>query len=53
MGQIASALCCCIYRSELEELRRDMDRLEREVGLSPWCCYKRNAYYKCSNTSWI
>ena len=55
MEQIVSALCSCVYRpacySELEELRRDMARLEKEVGLNSWCCYKRGAYYKCSDTS--
>ena len=53
MGSVASALTACIYRNELDELRRDMDRLEREVGLNSLCCYKRGAYYKCSDTSWI
>ena len=52
-GQIVSALSDCVYRvrpacySELEDLRRDMARLEKEVGLSPWCCYKRGVYYTC------
>ena len=57
MGSVVSALCSCVdrpaYYSELDELKRDMAKLEREVGLTTWCCYKRGAYYKCSDTSWI
>ena len=52
MGMVASALAACVYRtrpayySELEELRCDMARLEKDMS-------KCGAYYKCSDTCWI
>ena len=53
MGAVANMLTVCINRNELDELRRDVDRLKREAEINPWCCYKRGAYYKCSDTCWI
>ena len=50
MGIVASALTACVYRpaiySELEELRSDVARLEKEMS-------KRACYFKCSDTCWI
>ena len=50
MGMVASALTACVYRpayySELEDLRCDVARLEKEMS-------KRGVYFKCSDTCWI
>ena len=50
MGIVASTLTACVYRpaidSELEELRCDVARLEKEMS-------KRGVYFKCSDTCWM